>query len=152
MSLDSITSALENFDLGAILPDLLGFFSSLQTLCVLAMMIGPVVMLALGIWYLFFPRRDVGHRGGFQAYFALGSEAAWLFTQKMAGLVWTGLGGILTLVMGIMCLNLSGELNEVTQLAHTCLIWQVVLAALSWIALKVLPAVFYNRDGQRRRK
>ena len=153
MSLDSITSALENFDLGAILPDLFALFSSVQSLCVLLLMISPLLLLGLGVWYLFWPRKEVGRRSGFTTYFATGSQEAWLFTQKMAGLIWAVLGGVLTIVMGIVCISLSGnDMRQVTQTTQSCLIWQIILVAISWLTLHILPAVFFTKTGERRRK
>ena len=151
MSLESITSALENFDLGSILPDLFSLLSSMQGLCTLVMMVSPLLLLGLGIWYLFWPRKTVGARSGFYAYFAMGSEEAWLYTQKMAGLVWTGLGGLLTIIMAIVCIAMSGSnMSQIAGTTQTCMIWQIILVGLSWLALNILPAVFYDKSGNRR--
>ena len=152
MSLDSITSALENFDMGAMMPDLFSFLSSAEGLCKLLLMISPLLLLFLGLWYLFLPRKEVGSRGGFLTYFALGSEEAWLYTQKMAGLIWSCLGGVLTIVMIIVCVNMSGnDLNLVADTTKTALIWQIVLVFLSWLALNILPFIFFSKDGRRKR-
>ena len=152
MSLESITSALENFDLGSLLPDLFSMLSTVQGLCTLVMMFAPLLLLGLGIWYLFWPRKEVGARSGFYAYFAMGSEEAWLYTQKMAGLVWTGLGGLLTIIMAIVCITQSGnDASQVADTTKTWMIWQIILVGLSWLTLHILPAVFFDRAGNRRK-
>ena len=150
MSLDSITSALENFDLGSMLPDLFEFLSSIQGLCTLVLIISPLVLLLLGLWYLFLPRKEVGKRSGFCTYFGMGSEAAWFFTQKIAGMVWGGLGLILLIIMAIVAAGFSDDMSIVTDTTKTCMIWQIVLVGLSWLALHIVPGVFYDKAGKLR--
>ena len=151
MSLESITSAVEEFDLGAILPDLAGFLSNLQTMYRIALIVGPIVILVLGLWYLFLPPKNVGSRAGFLTYYAIGSPAAWKFTQRMAGIIWTALGLILVIIMGIHCGSLPEDMSEAAHLTLSCLTWQVLLAAIFRLVISVLPAVFFDRAGNRRK-
>ena len=152
MSLSSITSMFEEFSLSEFVPDLFDFLSSLETLRKLALLIGPLFMLGYGIWFLFWPRKKVGHLSGFFAYYAMGSKEAWDFTQKMAGLIWTALGGGLLLFMGIRCATLSGEADQVIHAVMVCMFWQAGLALLSWLAIRILPAIFFDKDGNRKRE
>ena len=151
MSFESITAFLENFDLTKFVPDLSNLLSSMESLCTFAMLVGPLLLLGFGIWYLFWPRKKVGSRGGFYAYFAMGSKEAWNYTQRMAGLIWTGLGGVLLLVMAIVCITMDGTSDQLMRTAMTCMIWQASLAVLSWGVISALPIIFFTKDGRRRK-
>ena len=87
--MEIITAILEGFDLGKIIPDLSKFLGRLQTVAGIAVMVGPVVMLALGIWYWLYPPQEANHKIGFRTYFGMGSVEAWQFTQLLAGKVCT---------------------------------------------------------------
>ena len=54
LDIASIKKIMDGFDPAALLPDLSDLFGSLSTLCRFAVMIGPVVLLILGLAYLFF--------------------------------------------------------------------------------------------------
>lgn len=152
MNLDSLTGLLEGMDIAKLIPDLSTFLGKLQFASILAILIGPLLMLIFGLWYLFSPPQEANHKAGFRTYFGMGSVAAWRYTQRIAGLAWGGLGAILTLVMGIVCLTMGGK--DASQIAYTavvCIFWQAVTAILSWLAITLLTMVNFDRNGNRRK-
>ena len=152
MSFDSITAVLDGLDLAKLVPDLTTFLGKLQLAATLAVMIGPLLLLAMGIWYLIAPPKEANHKVGFRTYYGMGSVAAWQFTQRAAGFAWGGLGAVLTLIMGIICITFgSKDAFSVVHTAVTCLIWQAILAVLSWAAVCILAVVTFDKNGERRK-
>ena len=80
LDIESIKSLMDGFDPAALLPDLSDLFGSLATLCRFAVMIGPVVLLVLGLAYLFLSPREANYYFGYRCYFGMGSVQAWRFT------------------------------------------------------------------------
>ena len=95
LDVESIKEMMDAFDPAALLPELSDVFGSLATVCRVAVMIGPVVLLVLGLGYLFLSPKEANYYFGYRCYFGMGSVHAWRFTQRLAPAF--GLG---TLVLG----------------------------------------------------
>ena len=121
--MEKITAIFEKIDLAKAVPEMDALLSKVQTATTVALLIGPVLMLLLGLWYYFLPPKEANHRAGFRTWFGMGSVQAWRFTQRLAGVVWGGLGLVLTIVMGILCLGFGGkELADIVSTAFIALI------------------------------
>ena len=94
IDIESIKEIMDGFDPAALLPDLSGLFGSLETVCRVAVMIGPMVLLVMGLAYLFLSPKEANYYFGYRTYFGMGSVHAWRFTQRLAGVVLGGLGRI----------------------------------------------------------
>ena len=150
--MSKIIDLLNSLDIAALLPDLNSLLNILSALVILLVMLGPLLLLGLGLFYLFAAPKEANHRLGFRTYFGMGSVQAWHFTQKIAGFAFGGLGIILTIVMGIICIGLMGkDLDQITGPALTCLIWEVALAAIDYLAVVLLVTVTYDQNGNRRK-
>ena len=126
MDFDTISEALSNFDLANYLPKLDTIWDALETLMRILVMTGPLVLLGLGLWYFLAPPREANHRAGFRTLWGMGSVEAWLFTQKVAGIAFSLLGFVLTVVMAIICNGYRGmEISEMVNSAGICLLWQI---------------------------
>lgn len=150
--MDSIMALLDGFDLAKLLPDLQKVFSDLHTWVGLALLIGPIILLVIGLTCLFMPPKEANHRFGFRTLFGMGSVRAWRFTQKIAGLVWSGLGLILLIWMlihnGVMG---SAEIIDYMTASLKVMIAQAVLIFLAWLALNIVPMVLFDWNGNSRR-
>ena len=83
----------------------------------------------------------------------MGSVEAWQYTQRIAGLIFAGLGGVLTIVMGIICLTFGGkETMLVLERAVSCLIWEVALIFAAYVGIVVHISLRYDKNGDRRKK
>ena len=83
----------------------------------------------------------------------MGSVPAWKFTQKLAGMVWGGLGAVLTLVAVIVCIVLgSREPAHAMSGALTMLIIEAVCALLAFLAVEILVFVRYDMNGNLKNK
>ena len=150
-SFEDIKVLMDNFDPAALLPDLATVVGKVEFITRLAMLIGPIVLLILGLVYFFLAPKEANHHFGYRCYFGMGSVEAWRFTQRLGGMVWAGLGLVLTIVMIIVSITFSGkEIMDIISAGVTCLVWEVVLVGLSCIGINVLVARRYDKNGELR--
>ena len=154
LDIESIKSLMDGFDPAALLPDLSDLFGSLATLCRFAVMIGPVVLLVLGLAYLFLSPREANYYFGYRCYFGMGSVQAWRFTQRIAGLLFGGVGLILTIVMFLISGGFAEmEVTDMVWKAAGCLAWQAIIAIVLTLLVNFLAFFFFDaKGGPRRRK
>lgn len=149
----SIKELMDGFDPAALLPSLQKLFGSLEILCRVAVMIAPVVMLVLGLAYLFLAPREANYYFGYRCYFGMGSVHAWRFTQRLAGAVLGGLGLILTVIMLLISGGFASmEVTAMVWRAVSCLVWEAVLALLATLAINLAAAVRFDRKGEYRNR
>ena len=153
LSIDSIKELMDGFDPAALLPELDKVFGSLATVCRVAVMIGPVLLILLGLTYLFLAPKEANHYLGYRCYFGMGSVQAWRFTQKLSGIVLGGLGLVLTAVMVFMMMSFRGmEVQAMLWRAVKCLIWQAALALLANLAINAAAFFLFDSRGDFRSK
>ena len=149
--MDFITK-LFDLDLAKFVPEMPAFLGGLRALLVLAILIGPILLVTLGAMYLLRPAPEANFKYGFRTYFGMGSIEAWRFSQKIAGLAFGGLGAVLLLIMFIVVLTFfKKDLFQIANTAIVCLIWQAALALIARITVSILCCVYFDRNGDRRR-
>ncbi len=150
---NSIKEMMDAFDPAALLPDLGGVGELVVSVARLAVLAGPVVLLALGLAYLFLAPKEANYRFGYRCFHGMGSVQAWRFTQRLAGMIWTGLGGLLTVVMLVISGGYGKKpMLDIVDSALTCLIWEVVLVVVSCAAINVIVMMTFNSQGYLRKK
>lgn len=156
LDLNAIKEALQGldgFDPAALLPRMDTIFGRILLLCRICIMIGPVLLLLLGLAYLFLAPKEANYYFGYRCFFGMGSEMAWQFTQRIAGMLLGGLGLVLTIVMFVISMRFPAmETEAVAWLTVKCLIWQAVLALLATVAINGLAMFWFNRKGELRRR
>ena len=153
MNIDSIKEIMDGFDPGALLPDLSTVISNAAIICRIAVMVGPVILLLMGLAYLFLAPKEANHYFGYQCYYGMGSVQAWRFTQRLAGIILGVLGLGLTIAMFILGSKFETmETMAMVTAAAKSLILQAVLTALSMIAINLTDMFLFDRRGQVRRK
>lgn len=152
LDIASIKGMMDAFDPASLLPEMSEVFGSLATVCRIAVMIGPVVMLIMGLAYLFLSPKEANWVFGYRCYFGMGSVYAWRTTQRLAGVVFGGLGLVLTLMTMPKAGNFAGmDVTQMVWQAVDCVVWQVVLALLATIAINVTAAIRFDRKGELRK-
>ena len=152
-SFDSIKELMDGFDPAALLPELDTVFGKIELVCRIAVMIGPVLLLLLGLTYLLLAPREANHYLGYRCYYGMGSVQAWRFTQKLSGIVLGGLGLVLTAVMVFMMMSFRGmEVQAMLWRAVKCLIWQAALALLANLAINAAAFFLFDSHGDFRSK
>lgn len=153
LDIASIKELMDGFDPAALLPELESVFGTVTTACRWAVLIGPLVLLVLGLAYLFLSPKEANYYFGYRCYFGMGSVQAWRFTQRLAGIVLGGLGLILTLVM----LIISGSFAALPAIdmawkALSCVLWEAGLLIAAMLAINITAAVMFDRKGEFRKR
>ena len=152
LDIESIKELMDAFDPASLLPELGDVFSVITTICQIAVMVGPIILLVLGLAYLFFSPREANYYFGYRCYFGMGSVGAWRFTQRLAGIVWAALGLILTVVMVLVTGKFAGgDVMQVVDTAVTCLLWEIALAMGSALIINLIVALSFDAKGYPRR-
>ena len=149
LDFDSIKELMDAFDPAELLPEMDKIFQTLVPICRFAVMVGPLVLLVLGLAYLFLAPKEANHYFGYRCYFGMGSIHAWRFAQRLAGIVLGGLGLILTGVMLIV----SGGFAEMETMdmlwkAVGCLGWEAGLALAATLFINFTVMICYDSRGQ----
>ena len=153
LDFEAIKKAFEDFDLANLLPKIATIFDKITLVCRICVMVGPILLLILGLSYLFLAPKEANYYFGYRCYYGMGSVHAWRFTQRIAGLILGGLGLLLTIVMAIISLGFSSmEVEALLWKTVWCLVWQAVLALLATLAINGLAMFWFNRKGELRRR
>ena len=151
MNVEDIKQLMDGFDPAALLPDLTTVAGKMELICRIAVLLGPILLLTLGLIYFFLAPKEANHRFGFRCYYGMGSVEAWCFTQKLAGLIWSGLGLILSIVMLLSTMGFR-KLTIVDQVwgSVKCLCWEAGLILAAVLFIHIMAGLTFDKDGIRR--
>jgi hypothetical protein len=151
--MEALKNLLTDFDPTALVPELdsvVGWLVLVVRLCVMA---GPVVLLCMGLWFLLLPPKEANHIAGYRFFWGMGSVESWRFMQFIAGIGWTALGGILSIIMLIIVAGYK-DMAPMDMAFHavSCIVWEICIAAVVTLIINILVMVFYDFKGNPRRK
>ena len=153
MNIEDLKSLMDDFDPASLLPELDSIMGWIQFIVRLAVVIGPVVLLVMGLAYLFMSPKEANYYFGYRCFFGMGSVEAWRFSQRLAGIVWGLLGLVLTIVMVLVGGGFqSMETMDMLWKAVRCLLWEAGLTAVSCLVINTVVASYFDGKGGRRRK
>ena len=153
MDLDALKGLFEEFDLAAFLPNLSDVLGWVEMLLRIAVMAGPLLLLLFGLIYLLIPPKEANHGLGYRFWWGMASLDAWQFTQHLAGLVWSGLGVILTIIMALICNSFRRmDAMDMVWSAVKCLGWEIGLTIVACLAINITVICVFDRSGYRREK
>ncbi len=149
----ALRGLFEEFDLSAFLPDLSTFMGWVESLLRFAVMAGPLLLLGFGMLFLLAPPKEANYGLGFRCWWGMASLESWQFTQRLAGLVWSGLGVLLTIIMALVC-NAFRRMDGMDMVwsAVSCMIWELVLIGLACLAINGAVMYYFDRWGYRRER
>ena len=150
--MDKILSFLKSFDIDKIMPPIDQFLGSLKFWMVVLTLVGPLLMLALGLMYYYKPPKEANYSWGFRTYVTMGSVEVWQYTQKLAGRTWIFLGGAMaavSLVLGVILCFFNAEAVVVYALLIVAV--ELVLVVGSWIGINLVVLKSFDKDGNRRK-
>ena len=151
--LTAIKEFMDGFDPAALLPSIDSIVGKVQLVCSIAILAAPVIMLLMGLAYLLFAPKEANYYFGYRTAFGMGSVSAWRHTQKVAGCIFGGLGLVLTLLMLMICLTLSGrEAMDMVWLAVKSLLWEGALGLIAVLSINSIAMYTYDYNGNKRRK
>ena len=136
----------------SILPDLADVMDWIVKGVNIALIIGPVVLAVLGLWYLLLPTREANHFIGYRFFWGMGSVKSWKFTQRLAGAVWLGVG--IKMAMEAYENQAQLEAMETIDLMYTAIeviIHQVWYVVVSCLIINAIVFLIFNFKGNVRR-
>ncbi len=150
--MNKITELMDGMDLTKLVPELDRLMEKASSIAGWAVMLGPLVLIILGLLYLLKAPKEANHSFGFRTYFGMGSVEAWQYTQRLAGLIFGGLGIVLLVVMGIVCLTFGGnDTLQILDKAVACLIWEVILIGIACAGIVLHITLRYDKEGNKRK-
>lgn len=148
-----ITSVSEEMDLSKWLPDLDGIQSGLTGWVRALVMIGPVIMLLLGLYYFFLAPKEANYTAGYRFRYAMSRVGVWQFAQRTAGIAYGGLGLLLTVIMLFNIIGFGGlSTPDLVWRAAKCVLWQIILALIVTLAVDILIVLRYDSIGRLRKR
>ena len=84
LDIEALKKAFEDFDLATLLPNLDSIFGKITLICRICVLVGPILLLVLGLSYLFLAPKEANYYLGYRCYYGMGSVHAWRFTQRIA--------------------------------------------------------------------
>jgi len=153
LDIDSIKELMDGFDPAALLPELASIFDVVSAICRIAVLVGPIILLVLGLAYLLFAPREANYYFGYRCYYGMGSVEAWRFTQRLAGCILGVTGLILTGAMLVISGSFgSMDVMDMVWKAFWCLVWQAALALIANISIWTVAFFRFDAKGNYRGK
>ena len=152
LDIESIKEIMDAFDPASLLPELGEIFSVITSVCRIAVLAGPIILLALGLAYLLFAPKEANYYFGYRCTFGMGSVEAWRFTQRLAGIIWTllglGLTGAMVLFSGKL---MEMEVYDAVWTAAKYVLWEIGLVAVSCLFINTVVMGQFTYDGEYRK-
>lgn len=146
--MEKITELLNNFSLEKYIPKLDTLMGWIQWLVSLAVRLGPICILVLGIIYFLIPPKEANRKAGFRTYFGMGSVIAWNVTQRLAGILMIPTGLVLTIIAYVKVGKFPDyDLMTMADAAFQAVKGQAICALIIYVLMFLLTAVLFNRNG-----
>ena len=153
LDIDSIKAIMDAFDPASLLPELSEVFGTLPGICRFCVMIGPVVLLILGLAYLFLSPKEANWYFGYRCYYGMGSVYAWRFTQRFAGVVLSLTGIAMSIIIFVLSANFASmDVTDMVWKALELLAWEAGIVLLANVTINLTAALRFDRKGRHRRK
>ncbi|MBR4972248.1 MAG: SdpI family protein [Oscillospiraceae bacterium] len=151
MTIENIKQLMDGLDIAALLPDIMDIMNGIALLAQIALFLAPLILLGLGLYYFLLSPKEANFTTGYRCYYGMGSEEAWRFTQRLAGVVWT-LAGI-TMTLGVVLLRYRFAALDLSQLMWTaifCLLLQGAIVLVLRALIHFIVLLRYDRKGNKR--
>ena len=134
--------------LDAIIPELNQMLTDMRLWLGIAMLIGPVLLLLMGVHYFYFAPAEANHKAGYRTYYGMGSVEAWKFTQNLAGKVWGFMGAGLAVLALIGCIIMLGQEPENAVVPGLIiLIVEVITVLTGYFVIESTVSRRYDAEG-----
>ena len=151
MTIENIKQLMDGLDIAALLPDIMDIMNGIALLAQIALFLAPLILLGLGLYYFLLSPKEANFTTGYRCYYGMGSEEAWRFTQRLAGVIWT-LAGI-TMTLGVVLLRYRFAALDLSQLMWTaifCLLLQGAIVLVLRTLIHFIVLLRYDRKGNKR--
>ena len=144
---------MDDFDIGSLIPSLESLLSKLDLLLRVLVMAGPLALLGLGLYYFLAPPNEANHSAGYRFRYGMSRVKVWRFMQRIAGMVYSGTGLVLTVVMAIICIGF-GKMQppDMVWAAVKCILWELGIIAAATVSINISVMVVYDSQGNNRKE
>ena len=153
--MEKLVAIFEGFDiekLGQSLPSADALLDKMGMWLVLLVLAGPLLMLGFGLYYLFFAPEEANHSMGYRFFYAMSQVRVWQYAQRLAGLAYSALGGILLLIIGLISLRFAHLAPpDMVWLAAKCLLWEIILVIIATLAVDIIIVLLFDIKGEPRK-
>ena len=144
---------MDGLDLGKWIPSLDSLLDKLDLLLRILVMAGPLALLGLGLYYFLTPPNEANYSAGYRFRYGMSRVKVWRFMQRIAGMVYSAAGLVLTVVMAIICIFFGKmEAPDMVWTAAKCILWELGIVAAATAAINITVMVFYDRQGNDRKE
>ena len=147
-----LSSLMQGFELENFLPGMSSYLGGFIFWMFFLMLIGPVVMILLGVLYRFYPRQELNHKLGFRLHHKITAANVWAYTQNLAGMAYMLVGGVLaglSIVIGTVLAIISVYALVVGALI--IVIIETLLTAALWLGINMVVDDIFDDRGQQRK-
>jgi uncharacterized membrane protein len=151
MTIENIKQLMDGLDIAALLPDIMEIMNGIALLTQIALFLVPLILLGFGLYYFLLSPKEANFITGYRCYYGMGSEEAWRFTQRLAGVIWI-LAGI-TMTLGVVLLRYRFAAMDLSQLMWTaifCLLLQGAIVLVLRALIHFIVLLRYDRKGNKR--
>ena len=151
MNIENIKQLMDGLDIASLLPDIMDMVNFFVLLARIGLFATPLIMLCLGLYYLLLSPKEANFTAGYRCRWGMGSEEAWRFTQKLAGVVWILAG--LTMTVGAVLLGYQFAAMEVMDVLWKvifCLVMQGAIVLVLRLLIHLIVILRYDYQGNRR--
>ena len=152
MNVEDLKGLMDEFDPASLLPELDGILEGIVSVARIAVMVGPILLFVAGLAYLLLAPKEANYTFGYRCAFGMGSVEAWRFTQRLAGIVWSVLGLVLSIVMRAKTGNfVDMEISQMLWQAVKCLLWETGIVAVSCLVINTVVMARFTYSGEYRK-
>ncbi len=146
--MDFLDKILDGSGLSELLPDLAGLADQLDLVLRALVMVGPLALLGFGLFYFLVPPKEANYSVGYRFRYGMSRVAVWQFMQRLAGMVYGGLGIVLLIAMSIVCAKFAG-MNEpdMVWFGFKCVVVELELILVATLAIDITIVAMYDRNG-----
>lgn len=150
--MEALKESLETLDFSKLIPELNTILGWVELILRLSVMAAPLLLLGFGLVFLLMPPKEANHGLGYRFWWGMASMESWQFTQRVAGMAWSLLGAVLTIVMALLSTGLRDlEPMDMVWQAGVYLLWELGLTVVACIIIDVIVIIFFDIKGYRRR-
>ena len=151
MTIENIKEIMDGVDIAALLPDIHKLVEKSGEIARVLILVGPVLILFLGLYYFLISPKEANYTTGYRFRWGMGSEQAWQFMQKLAGMVWMVIGLVLLIAMAILGGSLAEmEIMDLLWQAAKYLAVQAVVALAGCLLINLVVFIRFDYKGNRR--
>ena len=151
MTIENIKEIMDGVDIAALLPDIHKLVEKSGEIARVLILVGPVLILFLGLYYFLISPKEANYTTGYRFHWGMGSEQAWQFMQKLAGMVWMVIGLVLLIAMAILGGSLAEmEIMDLLWQAAKYLAVQAVVALAGCLLINLVVFIRFDYKGNRR--